>query len=83
MSGVQIAAFSKYFAIGGLCAVLCCARHSAFLIADDSQRFQGLCSSVARYADAATALEEYVESKGLSIAKIQSSMSLPLPTKVK
>ncbi|KAK7197388.1 hypothetical protein NESM_000686700 [Novymonas esmeraldas] len=80
MSGVRVAAFSKYFAVGGLCAVLLCARHSAFLVADDSLRFQRVCSSVARYADEATALEEYVESTGLSLSAIESGMSRPKHT---
>ncbi|KAG5503838.1 hypothetical protein JIQ42_07355 [Leishmania sp. Namibia] len=83
MSGARVAAFSKYFAVGGLCAVLVCARHSAFLIADDSLQFQRVCANVARYATEATALEEYLESKGLSIAKIQSSTNLPWPATVK
>ncbi|CAC9478476.1 hypothetical protein LDHU3_17.1510:CDS1 [Leishmania donovani] len=83
MSGVRVAAFSKYFAIGALCAALVCARHSAFLVADDSLQFQRVCTSVARYADEAAALEEYVESQGLSIAKIQSKMNLPWPAAAK
>lgn len=74
-----MAAFSKYFAIGGLTAVVVCARHSAFLIADDSQRFQQVCGSVARYADEAAALEEYVATKGVSIAALQTKMHLSWP----
>ncbi|CAJ1021038.1 hypothetical protein IOCL2690_000279600 [Leishmania lindenbergi] len=83
MSGVRVAAFGKYFTIGALCAVLVCARHNAFLVAVDSLKFQHTCEAVARYADEASALEEYVESQGLSIAKIQSSMNLPWPVTVK
>ncbi|KAG5481557.1 hypothetical protein LSCM1_05579 [Leishmania martiniquensis] len=82
MSGARVAAFSKYFAIGGLCAALACARHSAFLIADDSVRFQQVCASVARYASEVAALEEYLGPKGLPVAQIQSSANLPWPPTV-
>ncbi|KPA76226.1 hypothetical protein ABB37_07973 [Leptomonas pyrrhocoris] len=79
MSGIRVAAFSKYFAIGGLCAVVVCARHGAYLIAEDSHHFQHTCERVSRYADEATALEEYIASNGLSIAKMQASMDLVWP----
>jgi hypothetical protein len=80
MSGIRVAAFSKYFAIGGLCAAVMCARNGAYLIAEDSQRFQHTCERVARYADEATALEEYITSNGLSIAEVQSDINITWPS---
>ncbi|KPI85828.1 hypothetical protein ABL78_5109 [Leptomonas seymouri] len=80
MSGIRVAAFSKYFGIGALCAVVMCARNGACLIAEDAQRFQRTCERVARYADEATALEEYIASHGLSIAKMQATMDLVWPS---
>ena len=80
MSGIRVAAFSKYFAVGGLCAAVLCARNGAYLIAEDSEQFQRTCERVAGYADEATALEQYIMSNGLSFAKIETGMNLVWPS---
>lgn len=80
MSGLRVAAFSKYFAFGSLCAVVMFARNAAYQIAEDSEKFQQTCGRVARYADQATSLEEYITSKGLSLKQIQSVMDLDWPS---
>lgn len=70
MSGIRVAAFSKYFGIGALCSVVVCARHCAYSLSKSSQDIQQQCASISRFADHAKALEDFVEVSGLSIEKL-------------
>lgn len=70
MSGVRLAAFSKYFAVGVLCSVVVCGRHCAYMVTSGSRAVQDHCASIGRYADTAEALEAYVEASGYSITKL-------------
>ncbi|KAF8302126.1 hypothetical protein TcYC6_0048690 [Trypanosoma cruzi] len=57
MSGVRLACFSKYFAVGMTVAVMGCARHYNWLQSQVSGDLQEHYASVARYADQVADLE--------------------------
>lgn len=60
MSGLRVAAFSKYFAMGMLCTSVVCGRHAAYLSTANTEQVGSYYDSIARYAESVIAMEDYL-----------------------
>ncbi|KAH9599266.1 hypothetical protein LSM04_002781 [Trypanosoma melophagium] len=67
MSGIRVAEFSKYFAVGMTLTALFCARHCSWVLTHMSADLQEHYRTLQRYADQVAALEMYAkENRGKS-----------------